>query len=150
MAPWRSYEHLLRLAGLFAAGVLAFLTLRALLVPADYGVLGPYRAGALAQAQARPIVFAGQAACADCHTDVAELRKTNAHAQVSCESCHGALGRHAQDPSNAAVKPDPRRTCAICHTPNPAKPPAMKTVDFADHAGEDACTSCHQPHAPRP
>ena len=43
MAPFRSYEHLLRLAALFAVGATLFLGLRWWLVPSDYGRLGPYR-----------------------------------------------------------------------------------------------------------
>ena len=121
-----------------------------MLVPADYGLIGPYRASALAQNQAHAIVFAGQASCVECHTDVAETRKSNAHAGVSCESCHGAQAAHAADPSVTAPRPDPRTTCAICHVPDAAKPTAFKTVKFSDHAGAESCGSCHQPHAPRP
>lgn len=150
MPPFSSYEHLLRLATLFAGGIALFLSVRALLVPADYGLLGPYRASALAQNQAKPIAFAGQLACVDCHTDVAELRKGNAHERVSCESCHGALAAHAADPSVAVVRPDGRTTCAICHVPDRSKPNGFKTVNFAEHAGDEPCISCHVPHAPRP
>jgi hypothetical protein len=150
MPPFRSYEHLLRLAALFAAGVVLFLAVRWLLVPADYGELGPYRASAVAQNQARPIHYAGQVACIECHTDVAELRATNAHARVSCEGCHGPLAAHAADPAVVALKPDTRATCAGCHLPDSARPQWFKTVDFADHAGNDACTTCHAAHAPRP
>ena len=149
MPPFRSYEHLLRLAGLFVAGVAVFLVLRALLVPADYGKLGRYRAGAIDQIEARPIAYAGQRACIECHTDVAELRKANAHARISCESCHGPLGAHAADPSVAARKPDPRAVCAVCHQPDAARSRAIKTVVFADHADPGPCTSCHSPHAPK-
>lgn len=149
MPPFRSYEHLLRLAALFAAGIALFIGLRWILVPADYGLLGPYRASALAQNRAKPIAYAGQAACSDCHGDVAEVRKTNAHAAVSCESCHGPLAAHAADPGVAAVRPDVRSTCAVCHTPDAAKPRAFKTVVFAEHAGDESCATCHPPHAPR-
>ena len=150
MPPFSSYEHLLRLAALFAVGIALFLGLRWLLVPADYGLIGPYRASALAQNQAKPIVYAGQLVCIECHADVAEVRKTNAHARISCESCHGALANHAADPSVTAVRPDPQATCAVCHLPNTAKPNGFKTVTVADHAGDEPCISCHQPHAPRP
>ena len=150
MPPFRAYEHLLRLAALFAAGVGVFLVLRWLLVPADYGLIGPYRAGALAQNQATPIVYAGEAACTECHTDVAEIRKANAHEQISCESCHGPLAAHAADPGVTALRPDPRATCAVCHLPDAAKPAGFKTVTFAEHADDGPCTTCHLPHAPRP
>lgn len=144
-----SYEHLLRLAALFVVGILLFAGLRWWLVPPDYGRFGPYRAGAVDQIRSRPIAYAGQAACVECHTDVADARKANAHARISCETCHGPLARHAEDPANAARKPDPRAVCATCHTPNPAKPSGFKTVNFTEHADPGPCTSCHPAHAPR-
>jgi len=150
MPRFSSYEHLLRLAALFAIGIALFLGLRWLLVPADYGLLGPYRASALAQNRTPAIVYAGQVACVECHTDVAETRKANAHEAISCESCHGALAAHAADPGVAARRPDARTTCAICHIPDTAKPAFLKTVNFAEHAGDESCVSCHPPHAPRP
>ena len=146
---FRSYEHLLRLAALFAAAVVVFLALRWALVPADYGLQGAYRLGAIAQNQAQPISYAGQVACVECHTDVADTRTGNAHEKVACESCHGPLASHAADPSVAAQRPDPRATCAICHVPNAGKPTGFKTVVFADHADEGPCTACHPAHAPR-
>ena len=147
--PFRSYEHLLRLAALFAVGVALFLVVRVFLVPADYGQFGRYRGGALMQIRARSIVYAGQLTCVECHTDVAEARKTNTHARISCESCHGPHAAHAADPSIAARKPDPRAVCAVCHQPNPARARAIKTVVFADHADPGPCTTCHNPHAPK-
>lgn len=149
MARFSSYEHLLRLAGLFAVGIAMFAGLRWWLVPADYGLIGAYRAGAITQNQAKPIVYAGQVACVECHSDVAEARQANAHARVSCESCHGALAAHAADPAVAAARPDPRSTCAICHISDAAKPATFKTITVADHAGTESCISCHPPHAPR-
>ena len=149
MVPFRSFEHVLRLAALFAVGVALFLGLRWFLVPSDYGRLGPYRAGALLENQARPIVYAGQVACVECHTDVADLRKANTHARISCESCHGPLAAHALDPSVAATRPDPRAICAVCHLPSDAKPPGFKTVNFTEHADAGPCTTCHPAHAPK-
>jgi hypothetical protein len=149
VTPFRDYEHLLRLAALFAAGAALFVGLRWLLVPADYGELGAYRAGAIAQIRATPIAFAGQLACVDCHSDVADTRKANAHERISCETCHGPLAAHAADPAAAAGRPDARAACAVCHVPNAAKPPGFKTVSFTEHADEGACTACHPAHAPR-
>jgi hypothetical protein len=40
VAPFRSYEHLLRLAALFAVAIALFVVLRWWLVPGDYGRLG--------------------------------------------------------------------------------------------------------------
>ena len=145
----RNYEHLLRMAALFAAGTALFLGIRTMLVPEDYGQLGPYRTGAITLNAARPIAYAGQLECVTCHTDVGDVRKGNAHERVSCESCHGALAGHAADPAVPALKPDPRAACAVCHLPNVSKPREFKTVSFEEHADEGACTACHLAHAPR-
>jgi hypothetical protein len=147
--PFRSYEHLVRLAAVFTIAAVLFIGLRWLLVPSDYGRFGPYRAAALSSNQARPIVYAGQLACVDCHSDVADIRKTNAHARIGCESCHGPLAAHAADPAHAPQRPDPRATCARCHVPDVAKPPGFKTVNFDEHADSGACTTCHPAHAPK-
>src|SRR5512143_3546650 len=90
-----NYSHLVRMAMLFVAGIAIFLVGRSYFVPKDFGVYGHYRAGALDDARARPITFAGQAACVECHSDIGDLRKTARHAKVSCESCHGPLATHA-------------------------------------------------------
>jgi len=144
-------EHLVRVLGLFAAGLLLFLLAKALLVPADFGVYGHYRAGALADNRARSLVHAGRAACAACHAErVAELRKSK-HAGVGCESCHGALAAHASEPkAHKALRPEGRALCLTCHRTNVARPVSFPQVDPRDHAPEGACTDCHSAHDPGP
>jgi len=144
------YVHLVRMAGVFAVGVAAFILLRWLMVPADFGVLGHYRTGALSDNMARPIAFAGQAACIECHPDVAEVRAKGRHAKVACEACHGALASHAAKPDGPKpVRPDPRKTCIICHTASIAKPKAFPQVVPAEHAPEGSCADCHIVHNPK-
>ncbi len=142
-------EHLVRVGVLFLGGALVFLLLQAFLVPKDFGVYGHYRAGALDDVRNRPLAFAGRAACIDCHSQEAETLKAGRHRQVRCEACHGALARHAEDPSSGtAVKPDSRLLCARCHQANVARPASFPQVEAADHAGKEACTSCHVAHDP--
>jgi hypothetical protein len=142
--------HLVRMAGLFVVGITTFVILRWLMVPADFGVLGHYRAGALKDNMVRPIVFAGQASCVECHADVAEVRAKGRHAHVSCESCHGALAAHAGSPNGAKpVRPDPRKTCIICHTASISKPKSFPQVVPAEHAPEGSCAECHVVHNPK-
>ncbi len=141
--------HLLRVAALFAAGILVFLGLQALLVPRGFGAYGHYRAGALDDVRARPLVHAGRAACVDCHADVWDTLQMGKHARVHCEACHGPLARHAEDPSaGKAVKPDPKALCARCHQQSVARPAAFPQVDSAEHSGGESCTTCHQAHHP--
>jgi predicted CXXCH cytochrome family protein len=141
--------HLLRVAGLFGAGVAVFLLLQALLVPKGFGLYGHYRAGALEENRARPVAFAGRAACVECHSDVPEAMKGGRHAAIRCEACHGPLAGHAGDPTEQkAVRPDSRVLCARCHGANVARPARFPQVEVADHAGEEACTTCHAAHRP--
>jgi len=142
-------EHLVRVAALFVAGVLAFLVLQALLVPKGFGLYGHYRAGALEENRARPVAHAGRAACVECHAEVPEAAKGGAHAAIRCEACHGALASHAADPmAQKAVRPDSKLLCARCHAANVARPAGFPQVDTAEHAGGEACTSCHVAHKP--
>ena len=143
-------EHLFRMAGLFLAGLVAFLLLRVALVPKDFGVYGHYRAGALTDIRERPPTYAGAAACTECHEDVVKARKGSKHEPIGCESCHGPLLGHATvDPSSQKpARLDPRALCLRCHTANVAKPKGFKQIDPKDHGEGAACTTCHLPHSP--
>ena len=142
-------EHLFRMAALFAAGAVLFLIVRAVLVPKGFGLYGHYRAGALADNRVRAPRFAGRAACIECHTDERDALKGGKHAGVGCEACHGALAKHAEDPSaSKAVKPDPKTICFTCHLTNVAKPKKFPQMDPKNHFDGGACNGCHSPHAP--
>ena len=150
MKQFKDVEHLVRLAVLFAAGLLVFSVARAALVPAGFGTLGHYRAGAIDDVRAKPIAYAGQKACADCHADVADLRASARHKGIACESCHGPLAKHADDPGAMTPKrPDARPLCVHCHAANTGKSKRYPTVDVKDHAGDESCITCHKPHNPK-
>lgn len=146
---FKDSEHLLRLAVLFAAGALLFFVTRAALVPEGFGELGHYRSGSLQDNRDQPLLFAGAAACAECHDDALQTVSAGGHAGVRCEACHGPLRTHASDPMTAAAKrPDPLVLCAVCHEKNVAKPPLFPQVDSQEHAAGSACIDCHQAHSP--
>ena len=141
--------HLVRVAALFAAGLVAFFVLRALFVPEGFGVYGHYRAGAIEENRVRPVAFAGRAACVECHSDVPDAMKGGRHEAVRCEACHGPLAGHAGDPAEKkAARPDSKVLCARCHDANVARPARFPQVEVADHAGGEACTTCHAAHRP--
>jgi hypothetical protein len=141
--------HLVRVAALFAAGLVAFFVLRALFVPEGFGVYGHYRAGAIEENRVHPVAFAGRAACVECHSDVPGAMKGGRHEAVRCEACHGPLAGHAGDPAEKkAARPDSRVLCARCHAANVARPARFPQVEVADHAGGEACTTCHGAHRP--
>jgi uncharacterized CHY-type Zn-finger protein len=150
MQRFKDVEHLLRLAGLFIAGLLVFTVARAEFVPAGFGKLGHYRAGAIDDVRAKPIRHAGQKACAECHVDIVELRAQARHKAIACESCHGPLATHAADPGQLTPKrPDGRVLCVHCHAANTGKSKRYPTVDIKDHAGDESCITCHKPHNPK-
>jgi len=147
---FRDVEHLARVAALFLAAVVVFLTAQRLLVPKGFGTLGHYRPGALADNAGRPSAFAGRAACEQCHTDVADTKKKGKHAGVGCEACHGALAAHASDPAAAKpVRPDARTLCVRCHASLVGRPAAFPQIKPAEHVPEGAsCLDCHVAHDP--
>src|SRR5512140_553393 len=142
--------HLVRMAGLFAVGIAVFLVARAVFVPKDFGTLGHYRPGALDDNRARKPVFAGRAACAECHADEPARLKSGPHAGVGCEACHGALGAHAAAETDVKpARPDPSKLCLVCHRQTVGKPAFFKQVDPKEHGdGSGTCGGCHDPHSP--
>lgn len=150
MKRFKDVEHLVRLGLLFAAALLVFGVARAALVPAGFGTLGHYRASAIDDVRATPIVYAGQAACADCHADVVDLRGKARHKAIACESCHGPLAAHAAGTDERKpTRPIATPLCIHCHAANTGKSRRYPIVDIKDHAGAAECLSCHKPHDPR-
>ncbi len=145
----RSTEHLIRVAVILALGVAAFLLIRRIVIPADFGKYGHFRPAALYDIRAHRIKFAGHSTCEACHSDVAEMKSKGKHTGVACEACHGPLANHAEDPGTVVPKlPDPAVLCVRCHEANSSKPKSFPQVVSAEHAGGLTCTTCHQPHDP--
>lgn len=149
--PVRHLQHVFRMAGLFVLGIGAFFVLRAVFVPDDFGVYGHYRGGAIEANSSKPLSYGGRAICADCHADVVEARTGGPHERVGCEACHGPAGRHAAGDEKAPkpVLPDTRAACLTCHAKNVARPAGFPQVVAAEHAGDAACTACHNHHNPK-
>jgi len=141
--------HLLRLALLFACGGLALLIVRELLVPASFGEYGHFRGAAIVEAQQKTPVYAGRAACKECHSEKAESLAGGPHARIGCESCHGALAVHVADPDTMKPElPEAVELCSRCHAANQARPKSQPQVDVAAHAEGTSCAECHDPHSP--
>lgn len=146
----RDAEHLVRLVAVLLVAVVAFLLLRNALMPPDYGRLGPYRPGALDDARNHPIKYAGQATCELCHDAAAAARKGGRHARIACETCHGPLAKHTEDPmANKPRRPEAAGLCARCHEADAAKPKSFPQVVSKEHSGGAPCNACHQAHRPK-
>lgn len=141
--------HLFRLAATFVVGTGLFLALRAAYVPHSFGQYGHYRGDSIQEVAALPVVHAGHEQCEACHSDIATVKQNGKHVTVNCEACHGALGKHAEDPSSVVPqKPDAAVLCARCHEASSSKPKWFKQVDTAQHSGGAPCNACHNPHTP--
>lgn len=142
-------QHLVRMAAIFLVGLLLFLIVRAFFIPKGFYEYGHFRAGALADNAARPMGFAGREACESCHPDVVEAKKDSRHVAVTCEACHGALAKHADDPGGLTpTLPDAQKLCLVCHGEDVAKPKKFPQVNPQQHMGAKPCLSCHKPHHP--
>ena len=146
----RNTEHLVRVAILLVLGIVAFLVIRRVVVPPDFGKYGHFRPGAMDEIRARPIKFAGREACETCHSEQAAVKAKGKHAGLGCEACHGPLARHAEDPTSVVPKlPDTAVLCARCHEANSAKPKSFPQVVTTEHSAGLPCNTCHKPHTPK-
>lgn len=146
---FKDAEHLFRMAFLFVAGLIVFVLLRHALVPRSFGQYGHFRGDAIGEIKARPPAYAGHSTCEGCHSDVLEVKAKGKHTHVACESCHGPLAKHADDPTSVQPeKLDTRVLCVRCHEANSAKPKSFPQVVSEDHSAGLACNECHKPHSP--
>jgi len=136
---------------LFALFILLFLIARHFLVPDSFGKYGHYRADSMDEIAALPVHYAGSSLCIDCHDTEGEMLKSDQHAGLSCEGCHGPNAKHADDyeVKEFLVKDGSRKFCGRCHTINAArKLENVIQVDIVEHHPEkENCIDCHNPHA---
>lgn len=131
--------------------IVGALTMRYLLVPADFGLYGHYRASSVLQNAEQEIKHAGSQACADCHEAIVETKTSSYHRGVSCESCHGPASSHVQDPDKIKpTVPKGRSQCLLCHEYLSSRPTGFPQVVAESHNPVKACITCHQPHDPKP
>jgi hypothetical protein len=142
--------QLTRLALAFAIFISLFLVLRHYLVPVTFGEYGHYRGASLGDNALPEIHYAGQQACFECHQDVEDLKKTDVHSEIHCETCHGPGQKHILSGASADIlKPAGREFCGVCHALNKAKPEsAIFQIDLNKHNVGKNCIECHNPHQP--
>ena len=88
MADPSPRAHLVRLGGLLFAGGIAFVAVRAAMIPDTWNAEAAFREGALAEIAALPMKYGGSASCVDCHEDGAETHEEAA--DFLSEATHAA------------------------------------------------------------
>jgi hypothetical protein len=147
---FRDSGHLIRPAIVILVGLALFIAVRGAVIPKAFGQYGHYRPGALDLVKSRPLAYAGQQECANCHEEQVKVRSEGKHAHVACEACHGPLAKHAEDPGSVIPKlPDVATLCVRCHEKNAAKPASFPQVASVEHSSGMLCNTCHKPHNPK-
>lgn len=143
-------KQIQRLALVFLALIAIFLVTRKLLIPDTFGQYGHYRGDALIDNRDHEVKYLGEKACLDCHEEYGELKASDLHAEISCESCHGPGWKHVEEPEPGnIILPEGREFCGLCHSLNAARSTDnVAQVDLKEHNPESVCTECHNPHAP--
>ncbi len=144
-------DQLIRLAIVFATLIGGVIALRTFALPPALKETGIQRPSAIKREIAKPISYAGATACRDCHEDKYEEKQAGKHRNLSCETCHGASSKHAEDPTSVKpYAPRDRSFCPRCHAYDPARPTGFPQINPAIHNPLKACITCHLPHAPEP
>ncbi len=139
-----------RLALAFAIFICLFWAARYFFKPDTFGEKGPYRAAALIDNAQLEIHFSGQDACFECHQDIQDLKLTDLHSEIHCETCHGPGQEHVLSSlPEDIIKPSDRKFCGSCHLLNAARlKDAVNQVDLKTHNIDKNCIECHNPHQP--
>ncbi len=147
MGRFKMPPQIFRLVLLTIGIVVSYVIAKHLLTPASFGDYGFYRGAALEEMASQAPVFAGQQACAECHSKVIETLVKGKHKTVSCEACHGVSRDHAANPDLLPVKLAGSH-CLRCHEANPSRPAWFRQITVKDHYPGEKCTECHVPHQP--
>ena len=143
---------------MLAGGGLLF---KKMLTPDSFGVYGPYRADAIAEAALVPIRHGTNMSCFKCHPYEAKIHKNGQHKTISCEFCHGTYADHVADGKKTQTLPVKKEKeittlCLRCHNTEikARKEEVIKTVAMPNHLTDQDvklthnCNQCHHVHAP--
>jgi len=143
-------EQISRLAIVIAVIVVIAGVTRFVLLPRSLVSNDVQRATAVEREIARPVKFAGSAACQDCHEDVAVKKGKSFHKNLSCEGCHGPATKHLENPEAKPPAPRDRKFCPVCHAYDASRPTGFPQINPTAHNPLKPCITCHNPHDPVP
>jgi hypothetical protein len=139
------------LAAVIGLLVVAALLLRFVIIPPSYFSRDLHQKSTVEREIAKPVHYAGAAACQDCHYEIVEAKNESYHETVACETCHGPSVEHAEDPFEAKpYAPRDRKFCPVCHTYDSARPTGFPQINPTTHNPVQPCITCHDPHDPVP
>lgn len=155
------YTHLLRSVVVLLVIGVGGLSVKALLVPSDFGEYGHYRTGAIYDELNQAVRNQTNNSCLECHPFIKKIHLSGVHQTVSCEVCHGPNADHAASGKKIAGMPVKRgdeikHLCLRCHNKIiRARPEELiKMVNIPQHLEEkrvridNNCNQCHHVHAP--
>jgi len=141
----------------YILGLVVFLVIRAYAVPPSFGDIGWFRADAIDEIANKSVKFSESSRCFSCHYEEYTIWGINEHKNVSCQSCHGAMASHVENPEIGAeedyfsleyYKTD-REFCLSCHQTDFSKPKDFPQVSVSEHQKVlSKCMNCHNPHDP--
>lgn len=149
-------NHAWRPLAVVIGAVALLLSLRAVVVPSDFGVNGEnftygfHRKGAIDDWRAVTVKYKGKEYCRECHEEKVTENLSSPHKVIECENCHGPALGHPDNPEKLPVDRS-RELCLRCHAtlPYPQSNRAeMPAIDPATHNPGQACPDCHNPHNP--
>ncbi len=130
---------------------------RLFIVPEDFGVhergymYGFYRKSNENEWKAFPVKYKfNNEYCKACHTGQYDSLMQSAHANISCENCHGPALGHPLNPTKLKIDKT-RQQCLRCHThlPYPTSNRAtIRGINPDKHNPDIECFMCHNPHKP--
>lgn len=147
----KSQSAVFRVSVVLLLVIIAFITIRQMSVPKSFGQYGYYRGNNVEEWVAMPPRYAsGSQACVKCHADESNALASAQHAQLGCQSCHGPLMAHVQNPRQSHPKVAGNAgLCGACHRQLVGRPDSkIRTVRVGEHSGGLECTKCHDPHRP--
>lgn len=149
-------NHAWRPLAVVIGAIALLLSLRAVVVPSDFGVNGEnftygfHRKGAIDDWRAVTVKYKGKEYCRECHEEKVAENLSSPHKVIECENCHGPALGHPDNPEKLPVDRS-RELCLRCHATlaypqsNRAEMPA---IDPAAHNPGQTCPECHNPHNP--
>lgn len=134
----------------FVAFVSVFILVQRSLKPDSFGKYGHYRANSIEDNKISTFYYKGEEKCTSCHQDIYDLKYSDLHSEVSCESCHSPkIDADTECKVLPPIIKGSNEFCGQCHAYNKGRvKKGVPQLEFKDHEIGKNCIDCHNPHAP--